>query len=40
MDNKTILIVDDDPDIRQGLHLRLKHSGYDTCFAVDALLGL
>jgi DNA-binding response OmpR family regulator len=36
MGNK-ILIVDDDPDIREGMHVRLKHSGYDTCFATDAL---
>ena len=34
---KKILIVDDDPDVRQGMHLRLKGSGYDTCFAADAL---
>jgi len=31
-----ILIVDDDPDIREGMHVRLEHSGYDTCFATDA----
>jgi hypothetical protein len=24
MDNKKILIVDDDPDIRQGMHVRLQ----------------
>jgi DNA-binding response OmpR family regulator len=35
MGNK-ILIVDDDPDIREGMRVRLKHSGYDTCFATDA----
>jgi CheY-like chemotaxis protein len=34
---KKILIVDDDPDVRQGMHVRLKGSGYDTCFAADAL---
>ena len=32
MRNKKILIVDDDPDVRQGMHVRLKYSGYDTCF--------
>jgi DNA-binding response OmpR family regulator len=37
MGNKKILIVDDDPDIREGMHVRLKYSGYDTCFANDAL---
>jgi two-component system KDP operon response regulator KdpE len=35
--NKKILIVDDDPDVRQGMHVRLKASGYDTFFAADAL---
>src|SRR5580692_10037256 len=39
MGNKKILIVDDDPDIRQGMHVRLEYSGYDTCFADDALSG-
>ena len=34
---KKILIVDDDPDIREGMTVRLKHSGYGTCFATDAL---
>jgi DNA-binding response OmpR family regulator len=37
MGNRKILIVDDDPDIRQGLHVRLQYSGYSTCFADDAL---
>jgi two-component system OmpR family response regulator len=37
MGNRKILIVDDDPDIREGMHVRLKYSGYDTCFASDAL---
>jgi len=34
---KKILIVDDDADVRQGTHIRLKASGYDTFFAADAL---
>jgi two-component system KDP operon response regulator KdpE len=37
MANKTILIVDDDPDIRLGMQLRLEYSGYDTCFAADGI---
>jgi two-component system, OmpR family, KDP operon response regulator KdpE len=37
MRNEKILIVDDDPDIREGMHLRLQYNGYDTCFATDAL---
>jgi DNA-binding response OmpR family regulator len=36
MGNRKILIVDDDPDIRDGMQIRLKHSGYNTCFATDA----
>jgi two-component system KDP operon response regulator KdpE len=37
MGNKKILIVEDDPDVRQGLHVRLKANHYDTFFAIDAL---
>ena len=37
MSYKKILIVDDDPDVRQGMHIRLKANHYDTFFAVDAL---
>jgi DNA-binding response OmpR family regulator len=40
MRNKTILIVDDDPDIREGMRVRLEYSGYDTCFADDAVSGI
>jgi|HubBroStandDraft_4_1064222.scaffolds.fasta_scaffold127571_2 CheY-like chemotaxis protein len=36
MDSKKILIVDDNADIRLGLHLRLKANHYDTLFAADA----
>jgi two-component system response regulator MprA len=36
MDNKKILIVDDNPDIRLGMHVRLKANQYETCFAADA----
>jgi CheY-like chemotaxis protein len=35
MANKKILIVDDDPDVRLGVHLRLKANHYDTFFAAD-----
>jgi DNA-binding response OmpR family regulator len=37
MGNKKILIVDDDPDVLQGMHVRLKANHYDTFFAGDAL---
>jgi DNA-binding response OmpR family regulator len=37
MANKKILIVDDDPDVRHGLQVRLKANHYDTFFAGDAV---
>ncbi len=37
MSNKKILIVEDDPDVRQGYYIRLKANGYDTFFAADAI---
>ena len=37
MANKKILIVDDDLDVRQAMHVRLKANGYDTFFATDAM---
>ena len=37
MANKKILIVEDDADVRLGMHVRLKANGYDTFFASDAL---
>src|SRR3984957_8847486 len=40
MANKKILIVDDDPDVRQAMNIRLKANSYDTCFASDALNSL
>jgi|HubBroStandDraft_1064217.scaffolds.fasta_scaffold18497_2 DNA-binding response OmpR family regulator len=40
MDNKKILIVDDDPDVRHGMHVRLKANHYDTFFASDGLSGM
>src|SRR5580700_1977033 len=37
MANKKILIVEDDPDVRQGMNVRLRANHYDTFFAADAL---
>jgi DNA-binding response OmpR family regulator len=36
MANKKIPIVEDDPDVLQGMHVRLKANHYDTFFAADA----
>ena len=40
MGNKKILIVEDDPDVRQGMHVRLQANHYDTFFAPDAFSSL
>src|ERR1700676_1436511 len=40
MSNKKILIVEDDADVRMGLHVRLKANHYDVFFSVDALSSL
>ena len=40
MPNKKILIVDDDPDVLQGMHVRLKANQYDICLAVDTFSGV
>src|SRR6202790_255783 len=37
MANKKILIVDDDPDVRLGLHVRLKANHYDVIFAAHGM---
>jgi DNA-binding response OmpR family regulator len=37
MSTKKILIVEDDPDVRKGMHVRLQASNYDTFFAADAI---
>jgi DNA-binding response OmpR family regulator len=37
MATKKILIVEDDPDVREGMHVRLKANNYETGFAADAL---
>lgn len=40
MSQKTILIVDDDPDVRLGLHVRLKANRYDVIFAADGMASI
>jgi DNA-binding response OmpR family regulator len=40
MGNKKILIVDDDPDVRLGLHVRLKANHYDVSFATDGMASI
>jgi len=40
MANKKILIIEDDPDLRLGYHVRFKADNYDTFFATDALAGM
>jgi DNA-binding response OmpR family regulator len=40
MRNKKILIVDDDPDVLQGMHVRLKANHYDICLAGDTFSGV
>jgi len=39
-DKKHILIVDDDPDQRLGLHIRLKANNFTTSFAADAMTSI
>jgi CheY-like chemotaxis protein len=39
MDSRKILIVDDNADVRLGMHLRLKNQ-YETFFAADAFSGV
>jgi DNA-binding response OmpR family regulator len=40
MSQKTILIADDDPDVRLGLHLRLKANHYHVIFAADGMASI
>jgi DNA-binding response OmpR family regulator len=40
MERKKILIVDDDPDVRLGLQLRLTANNYDVIVAGDGVAGI
>jgi DNA-binding response OmpR family regulator len=40
MSPKTILIVDDDPDVRFGLHVRLKANHYNVIFPADGMASI
>jgi len=40
MSQKKILIVDDDPEVRLSLHVRLKVNNYEVVFAVDGVAGI
>jgi DNA-binding response OmpR family regulator len=40
MNNKKILVVEDDSDVRKGIHVRLQANHYDTFFAVDAIASI
>ena len=40
MSQKKILVINDDPDVRLGLQLRLKTNHYDVVFAVDGLASI
>jgi DNA-binding response OmpR family regulator len=40
MSQKKILVVDDDPDIRLGLQLRLTANHYDVIFAADGVASI
>jgi DNA-binding response OmpR family regulator len=37
MSKKIILVIDDDPDVRSGLRIRLQANGYEIFFAADAV---
>src|ERR1700730_13310403 len=40
MSNKEMLIGEDDRDVLQGMHVRLKANQYDICLAVDTFSGV
>jgi DNA-binding response OmpR family regulator len=40
MSQKKILVVDDDPDVRLSLHVRLKANHYDVIFAADGVASI
>jgi DNA-binding response OmpR family regulator len=39
-ERKKILIVEDDPDERMAMHLRMKACGYETFFAIDGITSM
>ena len=40
MDKSKILIVDDDPEIRRGLNVRLRANHYETSYATDGVTAM
>jgi DNA-binding response OmpR family regulator len=38
--NKTILVIEDDPDVRLGYQMRLNANHYDTIFATDGYMSM
>jgi len=40
MEKQKILIIDDDPDLRRGLNLRLRAHNYETAYASDGLTAM
>ena len=40
MSHKKILVVDDDPEVRLSLHVRLKVNNYEVAFAGDGVAGI
>jgi DNA-binding response OmpR family regulator len=37
MSKKKILVVEDDPDVREGMHVRLEANDYEVFFAADVI---
>ena len=40
MGQKKILVIDDDPEVRLSLHVRLKANGYEVVFAEDGVASI